>query len=98
MSENKNWVPCDKPSVNDVLRWTEPMWAKPKKARGKRDKTGEQQVVAKLTAKGRDLFELTVISVKKLSGHGYVIMNEGDEIRRKKTSLDMGECHKQTCS
>lgn len=95
MSGNKNWVPCDAPSIDDVLRWTEPMWAKPRKPRGRLDKTGEQQVVARLTGKDRDLLKLTVISVKKLSGHGYVIMNEGDEIRRKKTSLDMGACQKQ---
>ncbi len=96
MSGSKNWTPCDAPSINDVLRWTEPMWAKPRKPRGRRDKTGEQQVVARLIGKDRDLLNLMVISVKKLSGHGYVIMIEGDEIRRKKTSLDMGECHKQT--
>ena len=94
MSENQNWVSCPKPEIGDTLRWNEPLWAKPNKPRGKRDQIGEQQIVAKLIIIG-ELLELTVLSVTKLSGQDAPLkVKEGDNISRRKSSLDKGACHK----
>ena len=95
MSENQSWTPCQRPMVGNILKWNEPLWAKPNKPRGKPDKIGEQQVIAELTNLG-DLLELTVVEVTKLSGDDAVLkVKEGDKIRRKKSSLDQGACHRR---
>ena len=94
MSDKQEWVLCPNPEIGDVLRWDEPLWAAPNKPRGKRDKIGEQQIVAQLMVKGETL-ELNVTSVTKLSsGDAPLKVKEGDQIRRKKTSLQQGSCHK----
>jgi hypothetical protein len=94
MSEKQEWVLCQAPAIGDVLRWNEPLWAAPNKPRGKRDKIGEQQIVGQLVAKG-EFLELKVLSVKKLSnGDVPLKVKEGDDIRRKKSTLEQGLCHK----
>jgi hypothetical protein len=96
MTEKQEWAVCPKPTKGDVLRWNEPLWAAPNKPRGKRDKIGEQQITAELTSIG-DFLNLKVLSVEKLSdGDVPLQVKEGDEIRRKKTSLEQGDCHKST--
>ncbi len=95
MSEKQEWVPCLKPEKGDVLRWDEPLWAAPNKPRGKPDKIGEQQITAQLMAVG-DVLELKVLKVKKLSGGETLLkVKEGDNIRRKKTTIKQGSCHKR---
>ncbi len=94
MSEKQEWTLCPKPAIGDTLRWNEPLWAAPNKPRGKRDKIGEQQITAELLATGESL-SLKVLSVKKLSTADATLkVKEGDNIRRKKTTLEQGECHK----
>lgn len=93
MPEQK-WVLCDKPAIADTLRWNEPLWAAPNKPRGKPDKIGEQQITAQLVAAG-EFLEFRVLEVKKLSpGDAPLKVKEGDNIRRKKTTLELGQCHK----
>lgn len=95
MSEKEEWIPCNTPQIGDLLRWDEPIWTKPNKPRGKPDKIGEQQITAQLIATG-EVLELKVLSLKKLSqGDAPLKVQEGDNIRRKKTSLDKGACHKR---
>ena len=94
MTETQEWAPCPKPQKGDTLRWNEPIWAAPNKPRGKRDKIGEQEIIAELMVV-RDFLGLKVISVKKLStGEMTVTVQENDEIRRKESSLEKGLCHK----
>jgi len=94
MSKNQEWMPCSKPDVGDTLRWEEPLWAEPNKPRGKPDKIGEQQITAKLIAKG-NVLELEVLDIEKISkGEGHLKVKEGDVIRRKKTTLEQGDCCK----
>jgi len=96
MSEKQEWVPCPVPQKGNVLRWNEPLWAAPNKPRGKPDKIGEQQITAKLTAVG-DVFELKVIEVKKLSGGNAPLkVKEGDNIRRKESTIRQGSCHRRS--
>lgn len=96
MSDTNEWILCSQPDIGDVIRWNEPLWAKPNKPRGKRDKIGEQQVVAKLTAITETL-EMAVLSVTKISGGDDAVLNItiGDTIRRKITTIELGNCHKQ---
>ncbi len=95
MSDKQAWSPCQKPEVGDVLRWNEPLWAAPNKPRGKRDKIGEQQIIAQLITAG-EFLNLKVISAEKISTDDAALkVKEGDDIRRKKTSLALGECHKK---
>ncbi len=94
MSENQEWILCEKPLVGDTLKWNEPLWAPPNKPRGKRDKIGEQQITAKLISEG-NVLELKVLSVEKVSSEEAPLkVKEGDDIQRKKTSLAQGSCHK----
>jgi len=94
MSETQEWTPCPRPEIGDTLRWDEPLWAPPNKPRGKREKIGEQQIVARLSVSGK-ILELNVLSVKKISSDDAPItVKEGDNIRRKRTSLALGSCHK----
>jgi hypothetical protein len=95
MSDNEKWVPCPRPQAGNTLRWDEPLWAPPTKPRGKRDKIGEQQITAELISLG-ELLELKVISVKKLSsGDAPITVKEGDEIKRRQSSIAKGSCHKR---
>lgn len=99
MSEPKNqqWISCETPKVGDTLKWSEPLWAAPNKPRGKRDKIGEQEITADLL-RVSDTLELRVISVTKLSSDDApVSVQEGDNIRRKQSSLEKGSCCKMAC-
>ncbi len=95
MTESQEWTPCDKPKIGDVLRWNEPLWAAPTKRRGKRDKIGEQQITAELISRG-DVFEFKVIAVKEISNKGKdpSSIKENDIVRRRKSSIDLGNCHR----
>lgn len=93
MTDTQKWIPCDKPKLNDVLRWNEPLWAEPNKPRGKRDKIGEQQITAELI-KRTDFLEFKVISAEKTSdGDAPIKVAKDDVIKRKKTTIEMGDCH-----
>ena len=94
----EKWLPCLKPAVADTLRWREPLWAKPSKPRGKLDKIGEQMITAKLISLD-EVAELQVIEVTRLSliegaQDEPSKINSGDMIRRKLSSIKMGECQK----
>lgn len=94
MAETQEWAPFSQPEIGETLRWKEPLWAAPNKPRGKPDKIGEQEIIAQVTGV-EDVLEFTVISVKKLDkGVAPLKVKEADIIRRKKTSLDKGDCHK----
>lgn len=94
MVQTQEWTACSTPETGDTLRWNEPLWAAPNKPRGKRDKIGEQEITAQLTGVD-DFLELTVITIKKLdTGTAPLSVKEADIIRRKKSSLDKGNCHK----
>ena len=94
MSETQNWQPCKKPEIGDTLRGDEPLWAAPNKPRGKRDKIGEQQIIATLKSNA-EFLEFEVLDVTKLSGDtAQIQVKQGDIIRRKKKTLDLGACHK----
>lgn len=93
MTDIQKWTLCDKPKLNDVLRWSEPLWAAPNKPRGKRDKIGEQQIMAELI-KRTDFLEFKVISVENISeDEAPIKVTEGDIIKRKKSTIEMGDCH-----
>ena len=66
MTPHQEWQLCLTPQVKDTLKWNEPIWAAPNKPRGKRDKIGEQEIIALLISI-KDVLELKVISVKNLS-------------------------------
>lgn len=94
MTEQQKWIACSTPQIGDTLKWNEPLWAAPNKPRGKRDKIGEQEIIAKLISI-QDFLEFTVISVKQLSGDDIPLqVCEGDKIRRKSSTLKLGECQK----
>ena len=95
MVKKQEWVLCQKPETGDILRWTEPLWAAPNKPRGKPDKIGEQQITAKLMVV-EELLNFKVLSVEKLStGEAVLKVKEGDDIRRKRTTLEQGLCQKK---
>ena len=94
----EEWLPCPAPAVSDTLRWREPLWAAPTKARGRPDKIGEQMVTAKLITLGEPA-ELEVIDVQRLSlmegaKDTPSKIKKGDMIRRKASSIKSGDCQK----
>jgi hypothetical protein len=94
MVQEQEWVLCPGPRVNNTLRWNEPIWASPNKPRGKPDKIGEQQIVALLTAT-EGFLQFTVISVSALGdSEAPLSVKENDIIRRKRSTLKQGDCHK----
>jgi len=94
MTIKQEWKPCATPEVGDTLKWNEPLWAKPNKPRGKRDKIGEQEVTAKLIRQS-EFLEFKVISVKKISSDDSLLsVQENDEIKRKQSSIEKGDCYK----
>jgi hypothetical protein len=90
----ENWTPCPKPKAGDVIRWKEPLWAAPTQKRGKRDKIGEQLLTAEVKAVG-DVLELNIRAVEILSlddgAQAQGGVKPGDSVRRKKSSIEMGE-------
>jgi len=93
--KNDEWIPCKDPIEGDMIRWVEPLFAPPSKARGKPNKMGDQRVTAQLLATG-EFFELEVIEAIKISGGGTIKVKAGDKIRRKKsTIIDLGDCYKK---
>lgn len=90
-----NWIKCTEPSVGDILRWSEPIWAAPNKPRGKPDQIGEQMITGELVADD-EFMEFTVQTIEKLSGGADAVpkVKIGDHIRRKSTSIAKGDCHK----
>lgn len=94
MTDTQEWEPCVTPKMGDTLKWNEPLWAAPNKPRGKRDKIGEQEIVAELIGMA-DILEFKVMSVKKLSsGDTPLSVQEHDLIRRKQSSIEKGDCRK----
>jgi hypothetical protein len=94
MTPHQEWQVCVTPQINDTLKWNEPIWAAPNKPRGKRDKIGEQEIIALLISI-KDVLELKVISVKNLSsGNVLLSVKENKEIKRKQSSIEKGHCFK----
>ena len=92
--ETENWIKCPAPAVGDLLRWDEPLFAPPDKKRGKPTKMGDQRVTAELLADG-EFYVLYVIEAIKTGGSGTIKVKSGDEIRRKPTSIAMGNPYKK---
>lgn len=92
--KTENWIKCPAPAVGDLLRWTEPLFAPPTKKRGKPNKMGDQQVTAEVLSVG-DFYEFLVMDVFKVAGGGTVKVKIGEQIRRKATSIAMGDPYKK---
>ena len=90
----ENGIPCPKPKTGDVIRWKEQLWAAPTQKRGKRDKIGEQMLTAEVKTAG-DVMELQIRAVEVLSldegAQAQGGVKAGDSVRRKKSSIEMGE-------
>ena len=95
-----NWTPCTAPVTADVIRWTEPIFAPPNKKRGLPDKIGEQRLIAEVVGVG-DYLQLAVRSAEKVSLDDEsmdvtLTVKPGDSIRRKTSTIEKGDCHKQS--
>ena len=94
MKPNQEWKVCMEPQIGDTLKWIEPIWAAPNKPRGKRDKVGEQEIIAKLI-RAKDILEFTIINVRNISPDNILLsVKENDEIKRKQSSVQKGVCQK----
>ena len=94
MTTPQEWTPYDTPKAGDTLKWNEPLWAAPNKPRGKRDKIGEQEIIAEVISI-KETLEFKVISVKKLSSEDAPLsVKKDDVIKRKQSSIEKGHCHK----
>ena len=94
MTATQEWNLCLIPQIGDTLKWNEPLWAAPNKPRGKRDKAGEQEIIAELIS-STDILEFKVISVKKISSEDAPLtVKENDQIKRKQSSVQKGDCRK----
>lgn len=91
------WTPCPSPITADVIRWKEPIWAAPNKKRGKPDKIGEQILTAEVKGLG-DFLQLHVRAVEVLTldagAKAPPGVKVGDNVRRKKSTIERGDCHR----
>jgi hypothetical protein len=92
--KSEEWIPCTSPEEGDFLRWVEPLFAPPSKKRGKPNKMGDQRVTAQLLSIG-EFYVLDVIEAIKIAGGGTIKVKAGDQIRRKPSSIAMGDCYKK---
>ena len=93
-----NWLPCPAPIVADVIRWQEAIWAAPAKKRGsKATIIGEQLITAEVKALGEYLQlhvrAIEVLRIEEFKKPGTPV-KVGDNIKRKKTTITRGECHR----
>lgn len=94
--KQNDWIPCTTPRKGDMVKWVEPIFAPPNKAktRGKPKKIGDQQVTALILSEG-EFFECEVIEVIKVGGNGNTRVAEGDVIRRRPDTFKLGNCKKK---
>ena len=92
--KTEEWIPCKTPEQGDLLRWEEPLFAPPSKARGKPNKMGDQRVTGTLISVG-EFYVFDVTEVIKISGSGTVRVKAGEQIRRKPSSIALGKCYKK---
>lgn len=88
------WTPCTAPIVADVIRWKEPIWAAPRRKRGKPDRIGEQTLTAEVLAVGEYL-QLHIRAVEKISleegaSKPALTVKVGDTVKRKKSTIERG--------
>lgn len=93
-----NWTPCPAPIVADVIRWKEAIWAAPGKKRGSKAAIiGEQLVTAEVKSLG-DFLQLHVRAIEVLHIEDFkkpaTPVNVGDNVKRKKTTIARGDCHR----
>lgn len=93
-AKTEEWEKCPEPAPEDILRWKEPIFAPPNRARGKPDKVGDQRVTATLISSG-EFYELEVIEAIKIGGSGNVRVKAGDIIRRKPSTIALGDCYRK---
>lgn len=93
--ESENWVRCQSPVEGDTIRWKEPIWAAPSKPRGKPAKMGDQQITAEVLH-ADEFFVMHVLNVAKVAGGGTIKVKAGDEIRRKPSTIELGDCYKKS--
>lgn len=92
--KTEDWIKYTSPAEGLTVRWNEPLWAPPTKARGKQQKMGEQRVTATILSVG-DVLEFHVLDIQKISGGGTTRVQAGDVIRRKPSTLDLGNCYQK---
>ena len=94
MTLKQEWKKCEIPEIGDIIKWNEPLWAAPNKPRGKRDKIGVQEITAKLINID-DILKLNVVNVQKItSGELALTVKINDEIRRRLSSIQKGDCQR----
>lgn len=92
------WSPCTEPAVGDIIKWIEPIFAplgRNKKA--KPQKIGEQRLIGEVTyVKG--FIEISIAKTEKIRSKNSnpLTVKPGDNIRRKITTMEAGQCQKFT--
>jgi hypothetical protein len=90
------WIPCgDAFLPADVVRWREGVWERPNRGKAKPRMTGERQVTAELLADEGDgwvrlLVRACVVIEDKSDGRRALLLKPGEEIKRKRSTLEKG--------
>jgi hypothetical protein len=91
-----DWIPCgDAFLPADVVRWREGVWERPNRGKAKPRMTGERIVTAELLADGGDgwvrlLVRACFVMEDKSDGRRALLLKPGEEIKRKRTTLEKG--------
>lgn len=88
------WIPCSSGFIEaDVIRWTEGIWRKSRRRRGRAVKTGDRVVIAEVIRDDGEWVDLLVrecIAARENPGPETVLLAKNTEARRKRHTIEKG--------
>jgi len=89
------WIPCGSGFIQaDVIRWTEGVWRKPRRNRGRAVNIGERIVVAEVIHDDGEWLDLLVRDctvTRETHGLRHMMLAKNTEVRRKRHTVEKGK-------
>ncbi len=89
------WIPCGSGFIEaDVIRWTEGVWRKPRRNRGRAVNIGERVVIAEVIrddGKWLDLLVRDCTIIKETTAHTVAPLEKNAPVRRKRHTVEKGK-------
>lgn len=89
------WIPCSSGFIQaDVIRWTEGVWRKPRRNRGRAVNTGDRLVIAEVIRDDGEWVDLLVRDctvTRETHGLQYMLLAKDSEVRRKRHTIEKGK-------
>ena len=89
------WIPCGSGFIqSDVIRWTESVWRKPRRNRGRAVNIGERLVIAEVIHDDGEWLDFLVRDcsvTRETHGLQYMLLAKNAELRRKRHTVEKGK-------